>query len=99
MLAKGYQVKNITDHMAVYRKMSSAGMAMLLGSRYDPIPEDRVSCTILESDGGVRIVATVAVVTNPGSAFERIWDLSMGKQGHAFQAELEQFKALFAKKQ
>lgn len=94
MLARGYQIKNVTEYNAVYGKRTdSFAAAILLGSRYDAIPEARISYAIVETGAGVRVVATLEMVTNPGSAFERVTDLSQGKDAHNIQNMLENLKA------
>ena len=93
MLSWGYHVKAVTDYNAVYGKRTeSMAAAIFLGSRYDAIPEARISYATVETDIGVRVVATLEMITNPGSAFERVTDLSQGKDAHNIQNMLNQLK-------
>jgi hypothetical protein len=93
MLALDFKIKTITDYSAVYaRRMNSIRAAVLFGSRYDSFPETRISYAIVDAPGGIRIVATMEMITNPGSAFERATDLSRGKGRPIISDMLEQLK-------
>lgn len=99
MLMHGYQVHSVTEYSVVFSKaLDSVLAAVLLGSRYDPTPAARVHYAVVDSGGGVRVVATVQAITNPGSAFERVMDLSHGKTGLEFQNLLEELKATLSQK-
>ena len=98
MLANGYSVKNVTDYSAVYGIRSNSILAgMLFGSQYDSVPEMRVSYAIVDSDDGVRVITALEVITNPGSAFERVMDVSKSNTAQSWQSMLEQLKASLAK--
>lgn len=98
---RGYQLKKSENNLIVLGKLDdSMTAAMLFGSRYDSTPEKRITVTIIELDGKCRVMAQFAIVTNPGSAFERITILSKGsKADHEFQAALEQLKVKLEKPQ
>jgi|GEM_PF-993632 len=97
MLSWGYHVKTITDYNAVYgKRTNSMTAAILLGSRYDAIPEARINYAIVEVEGGVRVVVTnIEMITNPGSAFERVTDLGQGKDAYNIQIMLDNLKYNF----
>jgi hypothetical protein len=96
MLSQGFNIKTSSDYNIVFVKpMDSFAMSLLLGSEYDITPEHRVSANIVESSAGVRIVLTNQGITNPGSAFERVTDLSTGNSGNSWQQLLVSFSGLF----
>ena len=68
----GYSIREQSDHSIVFEKqITDPNVATRLGWRYDMYPRSRVSYTLLEQDGTVRVVADLKVITNPGSRFER----------------------------
>lgn len=82
----GYHVREVTDYRAVYEKRGEGtGEAILFGSTYDPFPLYRLQYDLLPQGEAVRIVGNLAVVTNPGSGYERTQDLSKGKSGVQIQ--------------
>lgn len=44
----------------------------LFGSKYDATPNPRVTYTLMQDQGATRVIADFVIVTNPGSAFERL---------------------------
>ncbi len=93
MVGAGFEVKDVSDYHAVFGKLSdSFGDALLYGSKYDSTPEYRVKYSFTETEDGVRVIAAVQVVTNPGSAFERVNDRTTGKDARDMQSLLERFK-------
>ena len=93
MIQQGYEVKNITDYSAVYGKKTDSILAsMLLGSQYDSTPEARVAYTVVDTSEGVRVVAALQMITNPGSAFERVTDLSQSANAQSWQTFLENLR-------
>jgi hypothetical protein len=94
----GYYVKNISDYSAVYEKREEGvGMSVLFGSKYDSTPVWRLTFNFVPLNGDVRIVANIHLVTNAGSAFERITDLSKAsKDANNIQQALERVKRNFA---
>lgn len=98
MINAGYSVRNITDYTAEYSKRlsDSVGAQVLFGSRYDSVPEARAHFDVLENQQGVRVVGTLRLITNPGSAFERVTDFSRSsKDAQSYQQMLEQIKWTF----
>ena len=94
MVGSGFEIKDISDYHAVFGKLSrSLGDALLYGSNYDATPEYRVKYSFTETGDGIRVLAAVSVITNPGSAFERVTDRTRGKDAHDMQSMLERFKA------
>lgn len=90
----GYYARNVSDYSAVYEKRDeSIGAAMLLGSKYDSTPVWRITFNYVAVNGDVRVVANIHAVTNPGSAFERVMDLSTSsKDANSVQRALEQMR-------
>ena len=94
MLADGFQIKQMNDYSAVFGKLDrSLSGALLSGSKYDSTPEMRVTYNMVETGNAIRVFCSVAMVTNPGSGFERVTDVTGGKLAHKIQAMLERLKA------
>lgn len=99
MLSSGAQVKRVDDYSVVFAKPdSSFGGALLFGSRYDSTPEMRVTYNLVEMGNAIRVFCNAAMVTNPGSAYERVSDVTGGKLAHEIQAMLERLKSRVQKK-
>ncbi len=81
MLSWDFQLQKRDEYILVFgKKDTNIASSVLLGSRYDAVPEWRFTYNMVDYAGGVRIIANIASVTNPGSAFERITDFSKGSQ-------------------
>lgn len=97
----GYYVKSSSEYSSVFEKRdeSMAG-AILFGSRYDSAPVWRITFNYAPLNGGVRVVANIHAVTNPGSAFERITDFSTdSKDASSIQAMLVKIRENFDNKE
>ena len=97
-LEKGMQVKSVNDYgVVVGKKVDNNFMASFLyGSRYDSTPEARITYNVVEVPGGIRVFSRTEIITNPGSSFERVSDLTQNVASQ-MQSELEQLRDSFAK--
>lgn len=87
----GYEIREVNDYnMVLAKRNTSFGAAVLFGSRYNTTPEERITLTVIEVPRGIRIFATCTIVTNPGSAFEKV---TTSSNFRGIQAELEKMKA------
>ncbi|MBA4390235.1 MAG: hypothetical protein C0399_04780 [Syntrophus sp. (in: bacteria)] len=91
----GFNIRNTSNFQIVMGKpVSNPLVGAMMGSRYDSTPESRLVWTFASLDNNcTHIGVVVQIVTNPGSAFERITDVSTGKDGHEIQEEFERLKA------
>jgi hypothetical protein len=96
-LEKGSAVKSVTDYEVVIarRDDNAIGTNLLFGSRYDGVPEVRMHLGMVDVTGGVRVFGRAEVVTNPGSAFERVLDVT-DTTGRSIQNSLESLRARFS---
>jgi hypothetical protein len=78
------QVEKPTDNIAA---------SVLLGSKYDSTPAERIVFTFAPLGDSVRVVAASMFVTNPGSAFEQITPINAGEGVTRTQNTLEEMKA------
>lgn len=98
MVGRGYTPKMLTDYMAIFGKPSESALANIFyGSRYDGTPELRVIYSLFEVKDGLRIVAILQIVANPGSAFERIEDMSGSAAAPAIQERLDFLKTMLSR--
>lgn len=73
MVNWGYNITKDTPYLVAFDKPVQNVMAsVLLGSRYDATPNARISYTFAQIGEDTRVVADFEIVTNPGSAFERL---------------------------
>ncbi|OGR80792.1 MAG: hypothetical protein A3I11_07950 [Elusimicrobia bacterium RIFCSPLOWO2_02_FULL_39_32] len=96
MVSRGFTIKSVSDYTLVFSKpLDNIAASLLFGSQYDATPEHRPSFMIFESGAGVRVVLTNQIVTNPGSAYERVTDASGGQAGESWQDFLTLFPNVF----
>lgn len=100
MLNRGYRItKDSQFEIAFDRPVDNLAVAVLMGSKYDAQPNARVSYQIAQLGDDVRVVADMAIITNPGSAFERRMDVSAGADSPVIQAFLTTIAADLQKQQ
>lgn len=93
MVSAGYRITKDTPYeLAFDRPVENVAAAVLLGSKYDSTPNARVSYTIAGTGTGTRVVADLAVITNPGSAFERRTDFNGSQDTVKIQGVLDQVR-------
>lgn len=90
----GFNIERTSNFQAVAGKLiTNPLIATLYGSNYDSTPEARQVWTFSDiGNNCTHISIVVQIVTNPGSAFERVTDVSTGKDGHQLQEGLEALK-------
>lgn len=93
MVDFGYSPTKTSGLALVFERQSeSIAAALIYGSDYDRTPNARISYTIIELRGSVRVVADIKMVTNPGSAFERVTDINRSRDSLGVQALLQQLQ-------
>lgn len=91
---KRFNVTKDTEYLLQVEKPSeNFGAALLLGSKYDGIPSERIVFTFAPIGDTTRVVAAGMFVTNPGSAFERITPVNGGEGANRTQNTLDELKA------
>lgn len=89
MTNAGFSIFRDTPYqMAFDKPVDNIMLAALTGSRYDAQPDERVTYTFAPLGIETRIVADVAVVTNPGSAFERMTPMNNSQESGNLQIVL-----------
>ena len=97
MLANKYRVAKMEDYTAQFEQDGSMMTNLLVGSRYDPRTVYRVTFTMLDAPtGGVRVIADGALIGNPGSAFEKRYDMNSGKPGENMRTYLASLRSKLA---
>lgn len=92
MIAQGYSVGRIDDYRAQFEKPGGFWLDLLAGSRFNSSAVWRVSYSVLDTQEGVRVLAEMGAVTNPGSGFEKVTEIKGGKNAAAIQSILEAVK-------
>lgn len=93
-LSAGMTVRSTTEYSVVVGKrlVDNYSASVAYGSRYDSVPEMRTTYNFVEQGGGVAVFGRVEMITNPGSAYERVHNVT-ASQGATMQRELEDLKA------
>jgi len=93
MLNKGYSITRDTGHSVAFdRPVDNALGAALFGSEYDATPNARIVYTLAALDRSTRVVADIAIITNPGSAFERQTNMNSNQESVKVQEMLDGLK-------
>jgi hypothetical protein len=88
-----FNVTKDTEYLLqVEKPTDNFGAALLLGSKYDSTPAERIVFTFAPMGDSVRVVAASMFVTNPGSAFEQITPVNAGEGVDRTQATLQEIK-------
>jgi hypothetical protein len=88
-----FNVTKDTEYLLQIEKPSdNMGAAILLGSKYDAVPAERIVFTFAPMGDSVRVVAASMFVTNPGSAFEQLTPINAGEGVDRTQATLQEIK-------
>lgn len=93
MVNHGYRITKDTSYeIAFDRPTDNIAASVLLGSKYDAQPNARVSYFITPTPPIVRVVADIAIITNPGSSFERRTEMNGSQDSVQVQALLDRLK-------
>lgn len=97
MVSRGYQIQRDTDFVMDFATNTQNFMAtLLLSSRYDSRVETRVSVTFI-GDNPTQVTWRAALITNPGSAFERPTDITNNPEGDNVQTQFVAIKTQLEK--
>ena len=94
-VAPGIKVKVANEYSLVFENSSNTapGVASILGPQLVE-PAGRVTYSMLDVEGGIKVIATIEVISSPGTAIESTQDVT-AIAGYKAQAELEAIKAQF----
>lgn len=96
LLNLGYALKKDTDlQIVAERRVDNLLANALLGSKYDPTVESRITLTFLQAGAATRVTADLGIVRNGGSAFEAVTDTTNSEAGLGAQAMLDDVGAAF----
>lgn len=90
MVDYGYNLTKDTSYVVAFdRPVTNILAAALMGSKYDAQPNTRISYMFAPIGTDTRVVVDFAVVTNPGSAFERLTPVNGNADTMKIQAWLD----------
>lgn len=88
-----FNVTKDTEYLLqVEKPTENLAAAVLLGSKYDSVPSERIVFTFAPLGENTRVVAALMIVTNPGSAFERLTPINAGEGVDRTQNTLNEIK-------
>lgn len=95
----GYTVTKSDDMVISLEHPVNDPMAqMFFGSRYDAIPNARVTLSLIQQKGAVRVIADCSLITNPGTGFEQKTDANRNVGTTKIQNRLDEIKARLEKR-
>lgn len=76
-MSRGFNIVRDSDLQLVMDRPASDnfGAQLVFGSNWNSVPNARITATLL-GDNPTKITVRQAIVTNPGTGFERVMDLS-----------------------
>lgn len=90
MLNRGFDLRKDTNYQLVFeRPITDIFTAALFGSQYDHTSNARITDTLAASPESVRVIVDLAVITNPGSAFERRTPANHSRDALEYQGILD----------
>ena len=93
MIKQGYIIKETTKHKLVYEKdVESLATSVVYGSEYDSTPRYRIILNLVKYETKIRVIGTIKIVTNPGSAYEKTEDITYSKSGGKYHKILKDIK-------
>lgn len=92
MMNRGYSMRSDSGMVMMMEKRLPDAYGISHGSRYDPIPAGRITFTFLQSSAQIRLIADMAIVTNPGSAYESQKSANNTQDARVIQQFLEDLK-------
>ncbi|RWM26883.1 hypothetical protein [Mesorhizobium sp.] len=95
-LGRGFQIVRDSDLQLVMDRPAkdNFGAQLVFGSQWNVVPNSRISMTFL-GDNPTQVNAQLAIVTNPGSGFEQVTDLTNNASTRQqLQIGMSQAKAL-----
>lgn len=93
MMNRGYSMHRDSGVSLSMEKPLTGMAAAFFGSRYDPNPAARITFTFIQSTDQLRLIADMAMVTNPGSGYERLTPANRSQDARIIQSFLEDLKA------
>lgn len=89
-IARGYSVRTASDYLIVLGQPAQGMAAMVLfGTGHSPTPETRLLYSVSQIDGGILVVGTGGIVSNPGTGLEHMTDLTEGQFAMQVQTLLD----------
>ncbi len=93
MASGGYRIVRDSQYEIAFDRPAQGPAAVLMGSRYDPVPMSRMSFSFAPMGSSVLVTGDASIVTNPGSGFEQRVDSNGGPDGTQLQEALNQLAA------
>ncbi len=93
MLNRKYTISHDAPYLIGFdRPTDNVLVSALVGTSYEATPNVRVSYTLVPVGHDTRVVADLAIIGNPGSAFERRHDINGGVDTPKYQIILDHIK-------
>ena len=93
MLNRGYSLSHDAAFQIAFDKpVNNVFAQVLLGSQYNVIPNTRVSYTLAQVGNATRVIADLAIITNPNSPFEQRTDMNASAASNLIQDLLDSLK-------
>lgn len=86
-ISEGYAITKDSDFVLEFSRAAKGWGAVLLSSNYDSNVQVRVAVSFV-GDGPTTVTWRAYYVTNPGSGFERLTDVSNGADAPVIQARI-----------
>ena len=96
MLTDGYMIREMSDYRTVFLKRFSRSRH-IDGKWIRYVKEERITCNVVDTSLGARVVATIEIVSRPGKPDEEVSEIRRGKAPSRIQNLLLRTRAELAR--
>ncbi|MHB0706013.1 hypothetical protein ACX4MT_09235 [Roseomonas mucosa] len=94
MINRGYTIVRESESQLVFdRPVQNVLVGALVGSSFNSTPNTRLTYVFIKNQTSYRVVGDVALITNPGSGFEKRNDMNAAQDTVVIQQMLERMRA------
>jgi hypothetical protein len=92
MTEQEYTIGSVSEYKAVFERPGGFWVDLFMGSRFNSSTVWRVTYSVFEVSGSVRVKTDIGIVTNPGSGFEKVEEANQKKHHRKIQGFLNQLR-------
>ncbi len=97
---RGWKIETVNDRTVIASKQRrNNATGSQIGSRSDSVTDGRVTYNLLDVKGGIRVVAKLEIIMNPGTESEQVTDATNTESGANMRDTLREISAALSEKQ
>lgn len=92
MVSGGYQIATVSDYHIMFRQdVKDEAAKFLYGSDFNNTPELRITFSVVQAGQNVKVSYDGKIVSNPGSAYEKLKDITDNPTLQTYLTSLKQY--------